>query len=422
MFDFIDFDAPSAEYQQPSGPIVPDAIDCMRCGQCLHSCPTYQLTGNEQEGPRQRVRTLSRLLLEQQQVSAEELEHLQNCVQCRACEAVCPSRMDFAELFGQAQMQLSKEPKRGFYPALALFLVANKKALNRVLPLVKLYQISGLRWSLRKMKALDFLGLSRVDRIAPKPVLSGMKPCYPVSGAKGTVALFTGCLSDRFDRETLLSAIKVLNHIGYTVLVPAHQNCCGAIHDHNGERETAEALMRHNADVFNELSVDAVIYCATGCGSQLQDATPLLQGDDVRFKTFQNKLMDICEFVESHWPDDLVLEPYHTDVLVHDACSQRNVLHNQASVYRLLQRIPEMVVDELAENHLCCGAGGTYMLTHPGNADVLRERKWEHIKKSGADILVTANIGCAMHLAGGDVSQRSIKIVHPITLVAERMG
>lgn len=422
MFDFIDYDAPLGEYQPSSGPNIPDAMDCMRCGQCLNSCPTYQLTKDEQEGPRQRIRTLSRLLIENQEVSPEDLQHLQNCTQCRACESVCPSQMDYAELFDQAQSQIKEGQQRGIYARLALFFIANKKALNAILPVVKLYQVSGLRGLLRRLNLLQRLGLSRVDKIAPTPTLNALKPCYPVSSAKGSVALFTGCVSDRFDRETLLAAIKVLNHIGYTVLVPRRQNCCGAIHNHNGDRKTAEALVRNNIELFAGLSVDAVIYCATGCGSQLLESPHWLEDESTEVTEFAGKLMEISEFVDLNWPDDLALKASQDKVLVHEPCSQRNVLRNQASVYRLLQRAPEMTVAELAENHLCCGAGGSYMLTHPDNADALRNRKWSHLKEGGADALVTANIGCALHLADEDASHKTVRIVHPITLIAERIG
>ncbi|WP_031432605.1 (Fe-S)-binding protein [Methylomarinum vadi] len=421
MFDMMDFDGGSmGEINEPCGPIVPEPMDCMRCGLCLRSCPTYQISGDEQEGPRQRIRTLGRLLLEKQPVTSEALRHLQNCVQCRTCEAVCPSRMNYAELFEQAQSQCQAMRIRSVWAALALYLVARPNGMKALIPLLWFYQASGLGWLLRKLKLLKFIGLEHADRLAPHPVLQGLKPFYPAADAKGTVALFSGCISDRFDRATLLAAIQVLNQIGYSVVVPGRQNCCGAIHLHNGDRDTAERLLRHNIEVFSALPVDAVIYCATGCGSQMRDYSRLVADDQGVAAAFNDKLFEICDFVERHWPERLTLQPSDASVLVHEPCTQRNVLQNPQAVYKLLQRIPCLNVKELQDNHLCCGAGGSYMLTHPDNAEKIREQKLGHIE-SRADMLVTTNIGCALHLNGVSNREKQLAVVHPIRLIADRM-
>lgn len=422
MFDMMDFDGGSmGEFKEPCGPTVPEPMDCMRCGLCLRSCPTYQISGDEQEGPRQRIRTLGRLLLEKQPVAAEAVGHLQNCVQCRSCEAVCPSHMDYGELFQQAQSQWQANRKRSAWGTLALYLVARPSWMKAAIPLLRFYRASGLGWLLRKSKLLKFIGLEHADKLAPHPVLQGLKPRYPAADEKGIVALFSGCINDRFDRSTLLAAIQVLNHIGYSVVVPGGQNCCGAIHLHNGDRDTGERLLRHNIEVFSDLPVSAVIYCATGCGSQMQDYSRLVSDDQGRAVAFTDKLFDICDFVERHWPERLTLQPCDASVLVHEPCTQGNALQNQQAVYRLLQRIPCLNVKELQDNHLCCGAGGSYMLTHPNNAEKMREPKWRHILESRADMLVTTNIGCALHLNEFSNRKKQLAVVHPIRLIADRI-
>ncbi|MGR9116027.1 MAG: (Fe-S)-binding protein [Gammaproteobacteria bacterium] len=419
MFDFMDFATGDESYTPSSGPVIPEPVDCMRCGICLNSCPTYQLGHDEQEGPRQRIRTLSRLMIEQQQIDDAALEHLQNCLQCRACETVCPSRMDYSVLFDRAKAELSAAKKRPFLAAAALQLIARKQWFNALLPLIKFYQLGGLRNLFRKTAILKLFALDRVDRIAPVPALTALKLLYPVAAAKGTVALFSGCIGDRFDRETLVAAIKILNRIGYEVLVPEHQTCCGAIHYHNGEQEKAKKLMLHNVEVFSSLPVDAIVYCATGCGGQLQEYQLILEDDEQKLSSFQGKLFEISEFVQKHWPRSLNLRPCRKSIRVHEPCSQRNILRNQHAVYSLLNRIPEAEVSELADNHLCCGAGGSYLLTHPENADALRDLKWQRIRESGADYLVTTNIGCQLHLAAAEQMPGNIEIIHPISLIAE---
>lgn len=422
MYELMDFDQGAETYIPPSGPNIPDAMDCVRCGLCLSSCPTYQLTQDEQEGPRQRVHTLSRLLVGQEALSSEAVKHLQNCLQCRACEAVCPSKMDYGELFDQAQLQLASPETRHFYARIALDLVAKKRWFKSVLPLVKFFQLSGLQVLSRKLGILDLIGLSRVDNIAPMPTLKGLQSNYPVAEKRGVVALFSGCLTDHFDRQTLNNAIQVLNAIGYEVLVPGQQSCCGAIHLHNGDPESAKQLMRNNLKVFNALPVQAVIYCATGCGSQLQEYQRILENDEQELLAFQSKLYEVSEFINHNWPSNLALEPCAKEALVHEPCSQRNVLKNQQAVYAMLSRIPELEVSELAENNLCCGAAGSYMLTHPENADALRDLKWQQVDSRGADYLVTANIGCALQLKTVAQSNTNIEILHPVSLLARQIN
>ncbi len=419
MFDFMDFEGAAENYDSGSGPYIPEAADCMRCGMCLSRCPTYQLARDEQEGPRQRVRSLSRLLVEHQQIDAEAIRHLQNCMQCRACEAVCPSRMSYAELYDQAQQNLAAGRKKNLYTRIALKLIANKRLINALIPLIWFYQRCGMRTLFDKLGILEFVGLNRADKIAPQAVLTPLNQRYSVAAPLGKVALFSGCISDRFDQTTLLAAIKVLNRIGYEVLVPEQQGCCGAIHYHNGEQDTAKQLMQHNLALFSELSVDAVLYCATGCGSQLQDYPRILEQQADKGQVWQDKLQEVTEFVDRHWPDSLSLQCYEKKVAVHEPCSQRNVLHNQRAVYRLLGRIPGCEVAELEDNQLCCGAGGSYMLTHPEQADALRDLKWRHVQASSPDYLVTANIGCALHLATADQSKTPARIVHPLQLIAD---
>jgi len=419
MFDFLDFENSTETAVMPTGPSIPEPVDCMRCGLCLSTCPTYQLSQDEQEGPRQRIRTLSRLLIEQQEVDSKAIEHLQNCLQCRACEAVCPSKMDYAELFDRAQAQLAIGKKCGTLARASLSLIADKKLFNALLPFLKFYQLSGLRFLFRKLRVLTAIGLSRADNIAPIPVLTPLKLFYPVVSSRGTVALFTGCLGDRFDRATLMAAIKVLNHLGYDVLVPEQQACCGAIHYHNGEQETATQLMRKNIEVFGELAADAIIYCATGCGSQLLEYPRILELDEEKALFIRDKLYEISDFVEQNWPESLALKRCDKKVRVHEPCSQRNVLKNQQSIYRLLSRIPGLEASELKDNQLCCGAGGSYMLTHPANADALRDLKWKQLQESKTDCLATSNIGCALHLA--TTEDKSVDIVHPIQLIADQL-
>ncbi|MCK9638231.1 MAG: (Fe-S)-binding protein [Methylobacter tundripaludum] len=409
MFDFMDMGYDEPGEPIASGPYIPDGGECMRCGVCVSSCPTFRLFKIDQETPRRRIRTISKILVENLPISAEERMHLDNCVQCRACETVCPSRMAYGQLFDQAQAGLKINP--GWLAKLAFGLIERKRWRTRLMPLLAVYLKSGLQKPLRSTGLLKKLHLADAEALMAKPALQALAVSYPADGAKrGRVALFTGCIAEHFDRETLQAAIKLLNAIGYEVLVPPKQGCCGAIHQHNGQ--SAAGLMDNNIRVFNALDVDAVLHTATGCGAMLSE----YQTDDEAGQLFRQRLYDISDFLLKHWPDDLQLTTSELKVVVHEPCSQRNVLKNQQAVYALLQKIPGLSIAPLPDNSICCGAGGSYMLTHPGNAVQLRALKQQAITAASADVVVSGNFGCAVFL-----STNQGRVEHPLQLLARQL-
>lgn len=417
-FDFMDFDSGSqnAEMHYQNGPYLPEASDCMRCGVCLNSCPTYQLTQDEQEGPRQRVQSLRQLIQHQETLDSQKVEHLQNCIQCRACEAVCPSQMAYADYFERAQQQLT-ERSFSTWGKWGLQLVARKKLRRILLPWMKVYQSTKWQSWLRKSGLFDGLGLARAENYLSEPESTYLHSEYTVQDAQGSVALFTGCLAEAFDRKTLEDAIKLINACGYNVMVSDSQQCCGAMHYHNGDVATAKDLMQQNIDAFARLPCEAVVYCATGCGSQLTEYSRLMPESE-KAGDVVAKVMEVSSFLNQHWPDDLTPKAVNSEVWLHHPCSQRNVLKNQQDTLHLLQRIGGQRVQELPENHLCCGAGGSYMLTHPEQADALRDRKLAHLTDQPQAILLSANYGCALHLTKGKHSSPP-KIMHPVSYLSQ---
>lgn len=390
---------------------IPEAGECMRCGLCVSSCPTFRLFQIDAETPRRRIRTISKILAENQSITGDERRHLDNCLQCRACEPVCPSRMAYAQLFDQARAKLNS--KTGWLAKSAFFLIEHKRWLRKLMPFVALYLKSGLQKPLRKTGLLKKLRLAEAEALLGKPALQVLSSHYPCKTVpRGRVALFTGCVAEHFDRETLLAAIKLLNATGYDVLVPSQQGCCGAIHQHNGQ--SAARLIENNISVFNALEVDAVIHTATGCGATLSE----YQGESgSASKQFRQRLWDINDFLLQHWPDDLHLQTSSLKIAVHEPCSQRNVLKNRQSVYALLQKIPGVNIIPLVDNQLCCGAGGSYMLTHPENAGQMRALKQQSIVAASSDVVVSGNFGCAVFLN----TDRNM-VEHPLLLLAGQLS
>ena len=415
--DFNCWPAETGESYTPPAHYLPDSSECQNCGVCLSSCSSYYLEPIYEESPRGRVALLRQTQLGQTNWDAESLSHLNNCLQCRSCETVCPSQMDYQYWYDETQQQLHSHQPIKRLARLGFWLITHKRWRKALLPAIALFQHSGLIHVLEQTSLLQKVGLDSISRYPVHPSLSEFATIYPVKKIRlrGRVALFTGCLAEHFDQETLRASIKVLNHIGYEVVVPHEQTCCGALHQHHGL--SAQSFMAQNIRTFYELEITAVIFAASACGAMLKEYP---DQDSEMGGWFHRHLFDIHDFLLSHWPDNLTLAASNLRVAVHEPCSQRHVLKNSMSIHQLLAKIPELTLELFADSHLCCGAGGSYMLRHPEKADQLRELKWEQVARLQPDLVVSTNFGCALHLNSGQ-QKGGLKFVHPIRLLADRL-
>ena len=391
------------------------------CGLCLPHCPTYLKTKNEAESPRGRISLILGLAKGQLEPSNKLRQHLDTCLLCRACEAKCPSGVKFGELMDGARTALGTTDKPT-HPQLSLDkLATNKQYRHKEAKRLWLAEASGLRTLGRGLGITKALGLARMEQLAPKiNKPHDWQEYYPATSEKqGDVALFIGCFTDMFDQQTLDAAITLLNHCGYGVHVPAAQTCCGALHQHKGDRAKSTALAQQNIAAFEGLNIAAIISTASGCGSHLSEYHQTINKE----QTISQKITDISAFLSQiEWPENSQLQPLNQRVAVHDPCSLRNVIKQADAPYKLLQKIPGLDLIALPGNERCCGAAGSYMIEHPEMADQLRDDKIEALKKERPDILVTSNIGCNMHLlAGIRQAKLKIKITHPITLLAQQL-
>ena len=397
--------------------IKDEADRCVMCGLCLPHCPTYYKTQNEAESPRGRISLI--LALANNQLEADEAlrGHLDSCLLCRACESKCPSGVQFGEIMDGARNTIAQShprtPQRINFAALA----ASKGAQRRQSTLLWLADKSGLRALGRGFGVTRALGLERLEQLAPRINRPhGWHHYYPAEGVhQGDVGLFIGCFSDMFDQATLESAIAVLNLCGYGIYVPNSQACCGALHQHSGDTAQALRLAEQNLATFGALDIVAVISCATGCGSHLQEYERLV-GTKINS-------CDINTFLDQiQWPAGVKIAPFNGRIAVHEPCSLRNVLKEAAPLYHLLKRIPAAEIVALPGNERCCGAAGSYMVEQPAMADALRQDKLDGIEASLPSILVTTNIGCALHIAAGlRQSSHALEILHPVTLLRRQL-
>lgn len=395
---------------------------CVKCGMCLQQCPTYTLTHDEGESPRGRIALIQGLIAGQLQRSEQLDTHLGNCLKCRACERICPSMVPYGELIDGAQTYIERTERNNRPLRRALLSIVTTPRLRLALAAaLRLYQRSGAQFVARALGIHNLLNLTRLDAQLPRLAKhQAWKDYYPAIGAaRGEVALFTGCIADAFDQQTSRAAIRVLNVLGYAVHVPRSQRCCGALHLHNGEPEAADALLSANIAAFDLSGIDTVISTASGCGATLAEYDQRNPGA----RDFSRKVIDINAFIASvSWPDAIKLNALPERVAVHDPCSLTNVLRQSDKPYAVLRRIPGIELVALPDKSTCCGAAGSYMITHPTTAMRLRDRKLDGFAALNASILVSANIGCALHLSAGlRAIGRDVEVLHPVTLLERQI-
>lgn len=402
-------------------PLLKAADQCVMCGMCLPHCPTYQLTRDEAESPRGRIALIQGVASGRLPYSPPLAAHLDHCLVCRACEAVCPSGVRYGEIIDGARALLAeRRPPATFWQRLAWrgtgALVGNRRRLYRGARLLRLLQRSGLAGLARR------LGGGRLARLhallPPLPRITPWREFYPPAGApRGDVGLFLGCVTDVTERATLAAAVTLLTRLGYGVQVPRAQTCCGALHRHRGDLQTAQAYAQRNVAAFGDRPLAAVVSVASGCGATLAEYGRGADG-------LAAPLHDISDFLAlAPWPAELRCAPLPKRIAVHDPCSLSHVLRQHRAPYRLLARIPDIELVPLPDNGRCCGAAGSYILSEPAFADALRDEKIAALAAMRADILVTSNVGCALHLrAGIAAAGLNIAVMHPVELLARQLA
>ncbi|WP_372591703.1 (Fe-S)-binding protein [Guyparkeria sp.] len=388
-----------------------DALDCVMCGICVPHCPTFSITENEADGPRGRISIL--LGVSQGELSVDESvrDHLDGCLTCRACEVVCPSGVAFGRLIDSGRERLARESATALQPrALARpFRWLRDGVLAR-------RRVMGAAWQgYRALHALGLGGVARrlsgrlgaaLPKRPPAPLATSSRPAGAGDGAtRGTIGLFIGCTGEAMNANTAGAAEQVLAALGYRVVIPREQVCCGAMHAHGGEPGPAEALRDRNARAFLDAGVRDVVVLGTACRSEL---AALESKHDIRVREVTEWLL---ETDPADWP---AMQTPNWRIAVHTPCSQRNHLGQPGATRALLERIPGLELVEIDGNERCCGAAGMHVLLYPEQARSLRAPKIDSIADLQPDFVVSANVGCATHLAGGT----DVPVIQPVELLA----
>ena len=402
--------------------------DCVHCGLCTASCPTYVETGDENDSPRGRIYLMRAVTDGRLAMSDSVRKHLNLCLDCRACETACPSGVQYGRLIEPFKVALEQsapaEKKTSLLQRMILHhLFPYEKRVKLALAPARVFQRLGLiDWAekaglmkllpptLRRMQAMlpaNLKGGSRLPEVLP-----------PIGEKRATVALFLGCVADAMYPGTTAATARVLQHNGCEVHIPREQVCCGAIHYHSGVEGPALDFARTNMRVFEPAKYDAIIVNAAGCGAMMKDYDHILPAADRdAAKRFKEKVRDISQFLMELGP----VRPAHAvarRVTYHDACHLCHAQGVRNQPRQLLGMIPGLELVPLEESEICCGAAGTYNLTQPEMSERLGRRKMDRIAKTGAEVVATGNIGCILQIAR-KVKERNapIEVVHPIDLL-----
>jgi glycolate oxidase iron-sulfur subunit len=404
-------------------------LRCVHCGLCTSSCPTYLETGDENNGPRGRIQLIRLVADGHAELTGRMERHLELCLDCRACESVCPSGVQYGRLIEPFRRAVEEKDTRvekrwdlfRRWVLLGLFPYADR--LRYVLGPMRLMQRLGL------FAAMDRLGLlkaipGRLGRLAPMlppPARPGprLPKFLPAVGRKrARVAFFVGCVADAMFRPVHWATVRVLQQNGCDVFVPRGQGCCGAIHLHNGDAPAARLLADANLRAFELDRYDAILVNHGGCGAMLKEyGLHWHDGLQPHRARFAAMVKDVHEFLDALGivPFDGRIEAVAT---YHDSCHLAHAQRVASAPRRMLAKIPGLELRELPEADVCCGAAGTYNLTEPEMSDRLSRRKLDNILRTGARIVLAANAGCLLQIEREARQARlPLRVMHPMELM-----
>jgi glycolate oxidase iron-sulfur subunit len=404
-------------------------LDCVHCGLCTSSCPTYLELGTEMDSPRGRIHLMRAVTDGRLELTNGVQRHLELCLDCRSCETACPSGVQYGRLIEPFRVAMDRQnphpkSKDWFHRWILFFLFPHAKRMRLALLPVRWMQMLGMDRLLERIGLLKLLPRQLRQMQAMLPRLARREGPLPERlPAKGprraTVALLTGCVGEAVFHHTNWATARVLQENGCDVLVPRGQTCCGAIHYHAGVEGPAIERAITNAHAIDPDAVDAIIVNIAGCGAMLKDYPhlPVPAEHAQRIKKFASKVRDVCEFLVELGPiaprGEIPLKATY-----HDACHLVHAQQVRSQPRELLGMIPGLQLVPLAESDICCGAAGTYNLTETEMAERLVARKTRNLADTGAQAVFIANAGCALHI-GRRLRDEGNKawIAHPVEVL-----
>ncbi|SEU16257.1 (Fe-S)-binding protein [Nonomuraea wenchangensis] len=365
--------------------------DCVHCGFCLPTCPTYVLWGEEMDSPRGRIH-LMKQHVEGTPVTPEMAGHFDACLGCMACVTACPSGVRYDRLIELTRVEVERrherDPQERAVRGIVFSLFPYPRRLRLTRPVTPLARrmagyVGRANPSLGAMAALT----PRVERRERLPRVVRAR-----GERRAVVGMLLGCVQREFFPQVNAATARVLSMEGCDVVIPPRQGCCGALSVHAGREEQARRLARRTVRVFERAGVNTVVVNSAGCGSSMKEYGELL-GEEPGFE-----VRDLSEFLAELGP---VAErhPLPLTVAYHDACHLAHAQGVRSQPRELLAGIPGLEVREIPESAICCGSAGTYNIFRPEAARDLGDRKAKAVGSTGAELLVSANPGCTMQIA-----------------------
>ncbi|MEZ4503345.1 MAG: heterodisulfide reductase-related iron-sulfur binding cluster [Dehalococcoidia bacterium] len=411
-------------------PSLVDLQNCIHCGFCLPSCPTYLATGQELESPRGRLHLIRGVLDNRIEASDRVLGHLDLCLQCRACETACPSGVPYGRIMEDARASVmargpAQRPRSWSLRSLLLrHVIAKPRVLRAALAPARLYARSGLQ---RLVRGRLPGALGRLEARMPLPRGRAFRrrgalasPPEPVV----RVALLTGCVHGELTPSMHEATVRVLARLGRAVVAPPAAGCCGALHAHAGDVEAARDLAKRNIEAFEAAGIEAVIVNAAGCGAAMKEYGRLLRHDPAwaeRAERFAPTVRDVLEYVagiEGFEAGLAPLGPGATEVTLQDACHLAHAQGIREAPRRLLRAIPGVELREMRTPDRCCGSAGLYSLVQPAMSQAVLEAKMDDVEGTGASVVCTSNPGCTLQIeAGVRVRGLEARVEHVIELL-----
>lgn len=424
---------PVLPHRHPEAPRGADLDKCIHCGLCLNNCPTYRELGVEMDSPRGRIYQMLQVATGQMEPGPSYYQHLDLCLACRGCESACPSGVPYGRLIEAARAEIeATRPQPWAARRLRSFffgtLLVSRGWIKFAGALIYLYEALGLRKLARSSGLLRLFGkLGRIEHLAPSAEVpfffDKIGKTFPAQGEqRRRVAFLAGCLANVTSARLNEATVRVLQRNGCEVVIPEDQTCCGALHVHSGLKDMARTLARRNVAAFLSGDFDAIVTNAAGCGSTLKEYDELLEHDPEfagKASEFVKKVRDITEFLAEIGlrPE---MGPLNLTVTYQDSCHLAHGQKIRQAPRDLLKSIPGVTFRELPLADLCCGSAGIYNIVHDDIADSLLRKKMALVDSTGAQVVTTANVGCAIQLkAGAERYGRRQRVLHVVELLDE---
>ena len=378
------------------------------------------------DSPRGRIYLMRALDEGRARITDTFSEHMFRCLDCRACETVCPSGVHFGQMMEDTRAEIVRQRPAHWIARLMLqHVFPYPRRFHLAARLLQFYQRTGLQSAIRATGLLKLFApaMAKAEMLMPElPIESGVKEnkTYPAEGERvGTVAFFTGCVMNSMLGSINRSSVRLLNAAGYDVVVPKGQVCCSALANHAGLRDTAVEAAKQNIAAFSAPNIEAVLINAAGCGAMLKEYSHIAEGAS----EFSSKVKDISEFLATTRLASLFKTPLNKRVGYDDPC---HLIHGQrvkAEPRQLLKAIPGIQFVEVEGADQCCGSAGIYNIVQNDLSMAILDAKMEQIRKAGVDILATGNPGCMFQFRyGARRAGLALEVVHPVELLARALG